>query len=271
MKRAWNFLWILLTAAVTAAGFFLPRLALSRQGTPNFAMNYQTVEISSRTSTDYAWRLKTLTRQQMLYWETDTLAESGIQETDITDRYSAEEQGNMIAQLLKEAQKLVEGKVIPAAVLQMMETGSCRVEIQYLFDAETLRGFPYGRFSFVLESGGKQQDSYQVVHVCADLSGGKIYELRGYGFGGQEITEDYPVDMGSWQERLRSFADYLGLGETTVDNRKNPGGETPYEPYGTDARLGALSPDGDGWFELRAVQDSGMEVFSMLLYRTGGK
>ena len=42
MKRAWNLLWILLTAAVTAAGFFLPRLALSRQGAPNFAMNYQT-------------------------------------------------------------------------------------------------------------------------------------------------------------------------------------------------------------------------------------
>ena len=66
MKRAWNFLWILLTAAVTAAGFFLPRLALSRQGAPNFAMNYQTVEISSRPSTDYAWRLKTLTRQKQI-------------------------------------------------------------------------------------------------------------------------------------------------------------------------------------------------------------
>ena len=172
MKRAWNFLWIFLTVSVTVAGFFLPRLALRRQGTPNFSMNYQTVEISSRASANYALRLKTLVRQQMDLRGGDTY-QDGIQQTDITDRYSAEEQGNMIAQLLKEAQTLTDAGVLPAAIPEMMENGSCEVTVLYLFDAETLRGFPYGRFFFVQAGGGKQKDSYQIVHAWVDLSGGK--------------------------------------------------------------------------------------------------
>lgn len=271
MKRTWNFLWVFLTVSVTVAGFFLPRLALRRQGTPNFSMNYQTVEISSRASANYALRLKTLVRQQMDLRSGDAYPDE-IQQTDITDRYSAEEQGNMIAQLLLEAQTLTDAGVLPAAISEMMENGSCEVTVLYLFDTETLRGFPYGRFFFVQTAGGKQNDSYQIVHAWVDLSGGKLLALQGYGCLGNEVPGNYPTDAAAWQERLRSYADYLELGETTTDNRKD-GADTEiiHESFATDARLGALSPDGDGWFELRAVYDSGMDVFSVLLYRTNGK
>ena len=67
MKRNLSFLWILLAAAVVFAGWFFPEFVLTRMGTPNFAMNYQTVEISSQASTDYFWRLKTAVQQQRYY------------------------------------------------------------------------------------------------------------------------------------------------------------------------------------------------------------
>ena len=67
MKRNLSFLWVLLAAVVVFAGWFFPEFVLTRMGTPNFAMNYQTVEISSQTSTDYFWRLKTAVQQQRYY------------------------------------------------------------------------------------------------------------------------------------------------------------------------------------------------------------
>ena len=108
MKRNLSFLWILLAAAVVFAGWFFPEFVLTRMGTPNFAMNYQTVEISPQASTDYFWRLKTAVQQQRYY--TVNMIDPGLQETVITDRYSEEERGILTNQVLQEVQTLVKAR-----------------------------------------------------------------------------------------------------------------------------------------------------------------
>ena len=269
MKRNGSFLWVLLAAAVVFAGWFFPDFVLTRMGTPNFAMNYQSVEISSQASTDYFWRLKTAVQQQRYY--TVNMTDPGLQETVITDRYSEEERGILTTQVLKEAQTLVEGGVFPSTVLDMMRQAASDVEIMYLFDAETLRGFPYARFSFVLdrESGGKSVGTYQVVHMQTDLSSGKIFTLRCYGFSPEEIEKGYTGVGQFWHDPLRSFADYLGLGADTnvnLEGESAPEG-TDYESVYTVGIQGVESPDGNDWFELRAVQDAVGKNFALLLYR----
>lgn len=269
MKRNLSFLWILLAAAVVFACWQLPGFVLTRMGTPNFAMDYQTVEISSQASTDYFWRLKTAVRQQMYY--TANLDDPALQETVITDRYSEEERGILTDQVLKEVQTLADGGVFPSTVLDMMRQAVSNVEVMYLFDAGTLRGFPYARFSFVLdrESTGKTAGTYQVVHMYTDLSSGKIFILRCYGFSTEEIEKGYTGVSRFWYDPLRSFADYLGLGADTTANTQ---GESALEGYDYESiytvdLLGVESPDGNGWFELRAVQDAGGQSFALLLYR----
>lgn len=272
MKRNLSFLWILLAAAVVFAGWFFPEFVLRRMGTPNFAMNYQTVEISSQASTDYFWRLKTAVQQQRYY--TVNMIDPGLQETVITDRYSEEERGILTNQVLQEVQTLVKGGAFPSTVLEMMRQAVSDVEIMYLFDTETLRGFPCARFSFALdrESGGKAVGTYQVVHMQTDLSSGKIFALRCYGFSPEEIEKGYSGDSRFWYDPLRSFADYLGLGADTsvnLEGESAPEG-TDYESVYTVGIQGVESPDGNGWFELRAVQDAAGKNFALLLYRCTG-
>lgn len=269
MKRNLSFLWILLAAVVVFAGWFFPEFVLTRMGTPNFAMNYQTVEISSQTSTDYFWRLKTAVRQQRYY--TVNMTDPGLQETVITDRYSEEERGILTAQALKEAQTLVDGGVFPSTVLEMMRQAVSNVEVMYLFDADTLRGFPYARLSFVLdrENSKKAVSTYQVVHLNTDLSSGKIYTLRCYGFSPEDIQAGYDGAGAFWYDPLRGFADYLGLGADTTANLQGESApeDTDYESVYTVGIQGVESPEGDDWFELRAVQDAAGKNFAILLYR----
>lgn len=266
MKRNLSFLWLLLAAVVVFAGWFLPGFVLNRMGTPNFTMEYQTVEVSSQTSSDYVWRLKTEVRQ-LLYQRT-SLAEP-YQDTAITDRYSEEEQGLLIAQALREFRTLAEGNVFPSTVLDMMEEADSSVVVLYLFDPSTLRGFSYARFSFVLDKSGKKGGTYQAVDLVSDLSSGKIIGLCCYGFSPDQIESGYSGDTWFWHDPLRGFADYLGLGADTTENLIGEAAPEAYsyaDEYTVDL-LGVGSPDGSGWFELRTVLDSDGQNFSLLLYR----
>ena len=102
-----------------------------------------------------------------------------------------------------------------------------------------------------------------------DLSSGKIFTLRCYGFSPEEIEKGYTGDSRFWYDPLRSFADYLGLGADTnvnLEGESAPEG-TDYESVYTVGIQGVESPDGNDWFELRAVQDAAGKNFALLLYR----
>ena len=102
-----------------------------------------------------------------------------------------------------------------------------------------------------------------------DLSSGKIFTLRCYGFSPEEIEKGYAGVSWFWHDPLRSFADYLGLGADTGVNLEGESApeETDYESVYTVGIQGVESPEGDDWFELRAVQDAAGKNFAILLYR----
>lgn len=272
MKRKMSFLWIFLAAVTVFAGWFFPEFALTKAGTPNFPLNYQTVEVSSQDSTDYFWRLKTAVRNQMGI--TANMESPGFQETVITDRYTEEEQGILTNQALKEARTLVDAGVFPSTVLDMMREAVSQIEVLYLFDSNTLRGFPYVRFYFYLDrdeikGSEKTAYTYQTVFLNTDLSSGKIFGLSCYGFPPEEIEKGYADEGWFWHDPLRSFADYLGLGADTSANLEGESAPEAddYVFADTVGIQGVESPDGNGWFELRVMQNAIKEYFSLALYR----
>ncbi len=202
--------------AAVIAGLVLPGYLLKLDKTPSFDLDgYQTVEISTASSTDYAWRIRVISH----FFTAG--GGGGITYTDVTEQYSEEQRENIHQQFIAQLSDLETRGVLAAGTGEIVSR-SRRADsrIFYLFDADNLRGTQFATV-YVTDP---EEPGLQLLFGVVDLESGKIMGLSGYTSAWSELMTYVNTEENAAQEILESFSEYLGMVEPTGDP------EIPEEP-----------------------------------------
>lgn len=252
-----NILIILLTLVIVAAGAFLPEWLLKHDNMPEIKMDYQTVSVTSESSSDYAWRMQQI--GEHYYGEGENLLTTFISEID------PNEPGNEAKpQFLGELSRLISDGVLPPELWNMVADGAdCWIRYYYLFDGQAVSGF---RIAEMVASAYNWK-----MTLCMDVESGKLARVV---YSGKTLIpgeQAAPPGSDSWYDCLRRYADYLGLSSTGLPNREQIGdiaGTRKYYDEHTADKLTAAIAGGTDWLELRAIL--GSHTLEIAVY-DGGK
>lgn len=233
--------WILSLAvlAVVIAGLVLPEYLLKLDKSPAFDLDgYQTVEISSTDSTDYAWRLRLIANFSAYGWD------SSITYSDVTERYSQEQLENIHQQFVTQLGELESrGVLAPGTVENVSRSEHIESYITYLFDSVEVRGIQ----SVQVYISDPDEPGLLILSGVMDLESGKILELRGWTSAWSELMARVGTKETTAQEILESYSEYLGLEEaseeTEIVGQRPPNFYSNDETYSAEFRLVELPGD----------------------------
>lgn len=236
-----NFLAILLTLAVAAAGFLLPEWLLREERLPTVELEASPVQISSDTSSDYVWRMQQLADD--VYGD-----RADLLSTYIGMSFSEEQLEELHAEFVKQLELLAQSSVVDSELVEWVtEAESRTVNCYYLFDGTAVNGLRMAQL--------RVGTTHWNLTAHMDLESGKLSRLTVSGTPGY-LPTFRPRTVYSWYDMLRGYADYLGLAQ--ANPQLAPGiADSPREYYETITadRLCAAASSG-GWLETRILQDN---------------
>lgn len=221
MKSKSGLLLSLAVLAAVIAGLVLPEYLLRLDKAPSFDLDgYQTVEISTSASTDYAWRLRVIS-SFFMRGGTDDYTYS-----DVTEQYSPEQRDNIHQQFIAQLEELEnQGVLAPGAAEKATRSRWIDSYITFLFDPAEIRGT---QCALVSVSDTDESGMLMVAGIM-DLESGKILGLSGYTSVWLGLMDRISAEETTHREILSSFAEYLGIGEAAEGSGANE--EPPRDIY----------------------------------------
>ena len=249
---------LLLTATVVMAGAFLPGILLKASPLPVLDTDYPMLTLSSKSSSDYTWRMERIAEHY--FGEGEHLLFTYIGEETPE---SAEAEG--FGQILNQLDALAERGVLPSAVCsQLKNIRNYRINYHYLFDTQAVSGFRIAEFS--------ASDTNWRISACMDVESGLLAKVE-YG-GSLLIPGGAASPESSWYDVLRGYADYLGLSTTPEKSQgdstqlSGEGTRQYYEDHTADIWRARMASGDSAWMELRVIRGDYTAVIAVY---DGGK
>lgn len=211
MKSKGGLLLFLAVAAAVAAGLILPAFLLRLDKAPSFDLEgYQTVEISSAVSTDYAWRLKVISGS---YWDGGS---GTVTISDVTEQFTPPQREKIIEQFLAQLTQLEIQGVLPSGTAEKASRSkNPYVYVSYIFDSSVIRGTQCA----MVQVPDPDQPGLLLISGMADMESGKILSLYGFTSAWSDTMQRLDAGEITLQEILENYAGYLGMvGPATVEN-----------------------------------------------------
>lgn len=236
--------WMILalTAALVAAGAFLPEALLRAAPLPELDVEGQPLSITSQSSSDYTWRMERIAEHY--FGEGEHLLF-----TYISEETQDQGDGAGYRQFQEQLTELTELNVLPDQLAELLEAPPrYRINYYYLFDSQTVSGFRIAEFSV---SGINYQ-----VDACMDVESGRLAKVE-YS-GSRLIPGGYVVPKSSWYDVLRGYAQYLGMDTTPEKGQEQPvlegGARQYYDEHTADKWMSHMASGGSAWMELRVIR-----------------
>ncbi len=231
MKRKRSIGGLILCFAVLAAvivGLLLPEYLLKLDRSPAFDLDgYQTVEISSTASTDYAWHLRVIADS---FWHGTGEAIDSV----ITNQYTDEQQENIRQRFVSQLDGLEDAGVLaPGTGEKISRVSVVYLTVYYLFDPAELRGIQCAEVTMI----DPDKQGMWLLDGVMDLESGKILGFAGYTTVWSDLLALVETGETTAGEILENYAGYLGLVEPTEDFEVSE--EAPDFSYSDDSRFSA--------------------------------
>lgn len=252
-----NLILILLTILIVITGVFLPGLLLKNASAPEIKLDYQEVNITSETSSDFPWRMARM--GDNYYGDNPNLLRTFISREEEDGVEPTEESLERREPFLKELQLLADRKVISQELVDALgEIEAFSVSYYYLFDSAAVSGFRIAEYHI--------SDRGWEFSATIDVESGKLGRIYSSGrhFG---YRSNFTAESASWYDVVRHYADYLGMSQTafTAEGESSP--LQGYHDKITADRL-AATISGTDWLEVRAMSENAS--VTLCVYR-GGK
>lgn len=221
MKNKSGLLLSLAVLAAVIAGLVLPEYLMKLDKPPTFDLNgYQTVEISSTSSTDYAWRLRLIST---FFMRGGT---NGYTYSNVTDQYSQDQRDNIHQQFITQLEELENQGVLPPGTAEKASRSRwIDSYITFLFDPAEIRGTQCALVSI----SDPDESGLLMVSGIMDLESGKILGLSGYTSVWLGLMDRVSAKETTYQEILSNFTEYLGITEAAEGSTANE--EPPRDFY----------------------------------------
>lgn len=251
-----NLLIVLLTVLLVVLGAFLPGLLMQLGSEPDMDLQYQQVNITSETSSDYAWRMEQIAERY--YGDGEDQLTTYISQT--TFRAEEQEDGELpeseeLERFFSELDQLGRMGVVPAELLDWLREGRThRISYYYIFDESAASGFRVAELRTAT-------DTMEIL-LAMDMQSGKLAKI---GYSGTDLQKEniyFPENFSSWYDVLRAYADYLGMssqGLAVPDVQLDDSSSSVrryYEDITADKLAAHVTSGGDSWLELRVFRDS---------------